>query len=217
MRRIMTTVVAAGLAVSACGTAPVETTPAPTPAQPAPPPADASYIPANTHLQVTLDQELNTTNSRVGDSFTVSLTEPLLAANGHTVIPAGARIQGMVTGVAQPGGSDPAVLRLNFLRVNVDNAWHPLTADIATTHIPMEGGHRDHAQTAQAAVAGAAAGAAIGAVISGRLRDSLIGAAIGAGAGTIISLGMGGATEAVLPEGTHMTLRTVDRVQVRSR
>jgi hypothetical protein len=216
MRRIMMTALAAGFAVSACATAPVETAPV-TSAQPAPPPVDGSYIPAGTHLQVTLDQELNTTNSRVGDSFTVTVTEPLIAANGQTAVPANATIQGMVTGVAQPGGSDPAVLRLNFLRINVDGAWHPLTAEIATTHVPMEGGHRDHAQTAQAAVAGAAAGAVLGAVISGRLRDSLIGAAIGAGAGTIISLGMGGATEAVLPAGTHMTLRTADRVQVRTR
>jgi hypothetical protein len=207
---------AAGIAVSACATVPVETEPVPS-AQPAPAPADASYIPAGTHLRVTLDQELNTTDSRVGDSFTVSLAEDLMAANGDTVASEGTRIQGMVTGVAQPGGSDPAVLRLNFLRIEVAGGWHPLTADIAETQLPMEGGQRDPSRTATAAAAGAVAGATIGAIVSGSVRDALIGAAIGAGAGTIISLGTGGPGEAVLPEGTVMTLRTADRVQVRSR
>lgn len=208
---------AAVSAVSACATVPVETEPTPPAAQPAPPPADATYIPAGTHLRVTLDQELNTTDSRRGDTFTVSLTEDLVAANGQTVAPQGTRIQGMVTGVAQPGGSDPAVLRLNFLRIEVAGGWHPLTADIAETQLPMEGGQRDASQVAAAAAAGAVAGATIGAIISGSLRDALIGAALGAGAGTVISLGLGGAEEAVLPEGTIMTLRTADRVQVRSR
>lgn len=213
MTRMTFAVLAMGLAASACQTMPVETvTPAP---QPAPPPPDASYLPAGTHLNVQLNEELNTTTSRVGDSFTVNVLEPVIAANGQVVVPAGTMIQGMVTGVAQPGGRDPAVLRLNFLRINVDNAWHPLTAEIAGTHVPMEGGRTDTQRHAQAAVTGAAAGAVIGAVITGRLREALVGAALGAGAGTIISLGMGGATEAVLPEGTHMTLRTADRVNFR--
>jgi hypothetical protein len=120
----------------------------------------------------------------------------------------------MVTGVAQPGGRDPAALRLNFLRINLNDAWHPLTAEIAGTHIGMEE-HRDHAQHAQAAVTGAVAGAVIGGIVTGRLREALIGAALGAGAGTIISLGVGTPSEAVLPEGTHMTLRTADQVNLR--
>jgi hypothetical protein len=213
MTRIVAVALAGGLALSACATLPATMDPAPMP-QPAPPPPDASFIPSGTHLSVTLEDELNTTDTRVGDSFIVVVNEPLIAANGQTVVAAGTRIQGMVTGVAQPGGRDPAALRLNFLRINLNDAWHPLTAEIAGTHVPMDA-HRDHAQHAQAAVAGAVAGAIVGGVVSGRLREALIGAALGAGAGTIISLGMGGPTEAVLPAGTHMTLRTADRVSLR--
>jgi hypothetical protein len=212
MTRLMTAVLAGSFAMSACATMPAAE-PMPMP-QPAPPPADASHIPTGTHLMVALDQELNTTDTRVGDSFTVTVVQPLVAANGMTVVPAGTRIQGMVTGVAQPGGRDPAVLRLNFLRINLNDAWHPLTAEIAGTHVAMEH-NRDHAQHAQAAVTGAVAGAVLGGVVTGRLREALIGAAIGAGAGTIISLGMGGPSEAVLPEGMHMTLRTADQITLR--
>jgi hypothetical protein len=213
MTRKLIAVLAGGLMASACAAVPVEV-PQPAP-QPAPPPPDASYVPAGTHLNVTLAQELNTTDTRVGDSFVVTVNQPLVAANGQTVVPQGTRIQGMVTGVAQPGGRDPAALRLNFLRIELNNEWRPLTAEIAGTHVPMDA-RADHAQHAQAAVTGAVAGAVLGGIISGgRLRDTLVGAALGAGAGTIISLGVGTPTEAVLPAGTHMTLRTADRIDVR--
>jgi hypothetical protein len=213
MRKTMVAALVGGLLTSAC--APVAEQMAPQPApQPAPPPADATAIPSGTHLNVTLDQELNTTDTRVGDSFIVTVNQALVATNGAVVVPQGTQIQGMVTGVAAPGGRDPAALRLNFLRINLDGEWHPLTAEVAGTHVPMDT-RQDHAQHAQAAVTGAVAGAVLGAVVSGRLRDALIGAALGAGAGTVISLGMGTPTEAVLPAGTHMTLRTADRITLR--
>jgi hypothetical protein len=211
MSRMLMAVLAAGLA-SGCATMPLpEVGPAP---QPAPPPPDASFIPAGTHLDVMLTEELNTTTTRVGDSFIVTVMAPLVAANGETVVPTGTRIQGMVTGVAQPGGRDPAALRLQFLRAELNGAWQPLTAEIVGTHVPMVGGRTADERHAQAAVAGAVTGAVIGGIVGGRLRDVLIGGALGAGAGTIISLGLGGADEAVLPEGTHMTLRTGDRINV---
>jgi hypothetical protein len=213
MSRMLMAMLAGGLAVSACATVPLqEAQPMP---QPAPPPPDASHIPTGTHLNVTLEQELNTTTTRVGDSFIVVVNEPLVAANGQTVVPANTRVQGMVTGVAQPGGRDPAALRLQFLRIELDDTWRPFTAEIAGTHVPMEA-HADHAQHARAAATGAVAGAVLGGIISGgRLRDTLVGAALGAGAGTIISLGIGTPDEAVLPAGTHMTLRTGERIDVR--
>jgi hypothetical protein len=213
MKRALITILAAGLAASACATVPMPDT---QPVQPAPaaPPPDASFIPAGTHLSGTLDQELNTTTTRVNDPFYVTVNQALVAANGQTVVPAGTRIQGMVTGVAQPSGRDPAALRLQFIRIQVGDEWLPLTAEIAGTHLPMDA-QRDHAQHAQAAAAGAVAGAVVGGIVSGRLRDALVGAALGAGAGTIISLGIGSATEAVLPTGTHMTLRTADRINLR--
>jgi hypothetical protein len=213
MTRVLTLALAGGLALSGCATMPAAVDPTPAP-QPAPPPPDASFIPSGTHLSVTLEEELNTTRARAGDSFVVVVNEPLVAANGQIVVPEGTRVQGMVTGVAQPGGRDPAALRLNFLRINLNDAWHPLTAEIAGTHVPMDA-RRDHGQHAQAAAAGAVAGAIVGGVVTGRLREALIGAALGAGAGTIISLGMGGPTEAALPAGTHMTLRTADRINLR--
>jgi hypothetical protein len=213
MRGAVLIMLASGLALTACQTMPVAET-EPVAPMPAPPPPDASAIPAGTHLDVRLENELNTTTTQVGDVFTVTVREPLIAENAQTVVPAGAVITGMVTGVGRQRENDPAVIRLNFVRINIDGVTHPLTAEIVGTHVPMTE-ERDHARHAQAAAAGAVVGAMMGTVITGKLRDALIGAALGAGAGTVISLGMGGATEAVLPAGTNMTLRTADRVILR--
>ncbi|CAN5766613.1 hypothetical protein BH23GEM9_BH23GEM9_21760 [soil metagenome] len=212
MRHLLVALLAGSAALSACQTTPAGEAVPMTP-MPAPPPADASAIPAGTHLDVQLQNELSTSTTRVGDVFTVTVREPLVATNGQIVVPQGAVITGMVTGVGERSGASPAALRLNFVRIAVDGVTHPLTAEIVGTHVPMEE-HRDHAVTRDAAV-GAVTGAVLGAVIGGDLRNILIGAALGAGAGTIISLGMGGDTEAVLPAGTHMTLRTADRVLLR--
>jgi hypothetical protein len=200
------------LMVSGCVAAPVETVPV-APAQPAPPPADARAIPAHTLLDVRLDQELSTGASRVGDTFTVTVEEPLVAANRQTVVPADAVITGMVTGVGPAGaGREQAAIRLNFVRINIDGVSHPLSASIVGTRVPGEA--ERPADEAQAIVTAAAAGAVLGAIIGGELRDMLVGAVLGAGAGTVISLGAGD-DEAVLPAGTQLRLQTLDRVQLR--
>jgi hypothetical protein len=200
------------LIVAGCAAAPVETGPV-APAQPAPPPADARAIPARTLLDVRLDQELGTTASRVGDTFTATVEEPLIAANRQTVVPAGAVITGMVTGVGPVAeGQEVAAIRLNFLRINIDGVSHPVSASIVGTRLP--GAAQRPGDETQEIVTAAAAGAVLGAILGGELRDMLVGAALGAGAGTVISLGTGEA-EAVLPAGTQLRLQTVDRVQLR--
>jgi hypothetical protein len=198
------------LMMAGCAAAPVETAPV-APAQPAPPPADARAIPARTQLDVRLDQELGTTVSRVGDTFTATVEEPLIAANRQTVVPAGAVITGMVTGVGPAAeGREVAAIRLNFLRINVEGVSHPVSADIVGTQVP--GAPQQPAGEPQAVVT--AAGAVRGAILGGELRDMLVGAVLGAGAGTVVSLGTGDA-ETVLPAGTQLRLQTVNRVQLR--
>lgn len=215
MRRILMTALAAGLAGSlaaGCAAVPMDTAPAAV--QPAPPPPDARAVPTGTVLNVRLDGELSTTATRVGDGFTMTVTDPLIAQNGQTVVPSGATVSGMVTGVGatdQPG--EQAAIRLNFLRIRVDDTWHRITADIVRTEIPADARVTD-TDLARGAVVGAAAGAVLGTIITGDLRNAIIGAILGAGAGTIISLGMGD-VEPVLPEGTRFQIQTLERIELR--
>lgn len=217
MRKIITATVIGAFGLGACQTTP-EPVPAEPAAQPAPAaaaaPANASELPAGTDLQVELDATLSTEESRVGDRFTVTVTEPLMATNGETVIPEGSVITGLVTGLDDSDhAGDQAAIRLNFLRISVNGVSHPFSADVLETDVRMEA-DRDERDVERAATVGAVAGAVLGAVIGGDLRDALVGAALGAGAGTIISLGTGD-VEAVLPEGTRMTVRTRERMQLR--
>jgi hypothetical protein len=202
-------------ALGACAPAATQT-PEPVISQPAPPPPNANAVPAGTDLSLRLNSELAAENVSVGQTFTASVENALVATNGDVVIPAGATVTGMVTGVNPAAGTgSPAAVRLNFLRIGIDGTTHPFTADILSTQVPAttDTGLSD---TARAAAVGAAAGAVLGAVIGGDLRDALIGAAIGAGAGTIISLGTGDA-EQVLPEGTRLNVRTRDTISLRDR
>jgi hypothetical protein len=198
--------------VAACAAAPVETV-TPTPGQPAPPPADARAIPGGAVLEVRLDQELSAGRARVGDTFTVRVTEPLVATNGQTVVPENSVVTGLVTGVGpRADGREVAAIRLNFVRISVDGVWHPITANIIRTRV--QGGAAAEAEAAPTIITAAGAGAVLGAILGGELRDMLVGAILGAGAGTIISLGTGD-VEPVLPEGTRMTIQTVSTVQLR--
>ena len=74
------------VALGGCRSVAVESGPR---AQPAPPPPTADAIPAGTTLDVRLNETLSTDRNSVGDRFTATVTRPLIAQNGQTVVPAG--------------------------------------------------------------------------------------------------------------------------------
>jgi len=198
------------LALGACRSVEVQSGP-PTGAQPAPPPT-ADAIPAGTLLRAELNQPIGTERNRVGDRFTATVTTPLVAQNGRTVVPQGARIHGVITGLDDSDHlGDQAAIRVDFERISFQGRSYPFDAEVVDTDVETR---RDADAAVTGAVTGAIAGAALGAVIGGELRDILIGGALGAGAGTIISLGIGD-VEAELPEGTDLVLRTTRPISLR--
>jgi hypothetical protein len=211
MQRTVAVAVLAALTAAGCATAPAPAdAPATAPTQPAaPPPPNANAIPAGTVLTVRLAQELNTTTTRSGDIFTVTVQEPLVATNNQTVIAEGSVITGMVTGVGATGEGQAAI-RVNFLRISLDGVSHPLSARVLDT-APPEGtlptASREEATETEA-------GAVLGVVVGGDLRTALVGGFLGAGAGTIVSLGRGD-VEPVLPERTLLRIQTRDRIDLR--
>src|SRR5690606_14457247 len=191
------------LALGACRSVEVQSGPPPG-AQPAPPPT-ADAIPAGTLLRAESNQPIGTERNRVGDRFTATVTTPLVAQNVQTVVPQGALIHGVITGLDDSDHlGDQAAIRVDFERISFQGRSYPFDAEVVDTDVETR---RDAAAAVPGAVTGAIAGAALGAVIGGELRDILIGGALGAGAGTIISLGIGD-VEAELPEGTDLVLRT---------
>jgi hypothetical protein len=174
-------------------------------------PATANVLPIGTVLEVQLDQPISAADSRVDDRFTAHVTTPVVAQNGAVVVPAGALVDGRVTGI-EPSRDPtrPALIRLDFEALRVGDRRYPFTASVERTAIPG----RSNDDLKKKAVTGAAVGGALGAVLGRDLKGIVIGGAIGAAAGSLISLGTD-RVEARLPEGTRLTLRNDRQVALR--
>ena len=175
-------------------------------------PVSASSLPTGSVVTVTLDQAVGTKNSKVGDTFSATVSEAITASNGQTVVPAGSKVYGKVTGLQDSDNAgQKAAIRLDFERININGVERPFEANITATQLETKK-EETRDETLKKAGIGAAAGAVLGAVIGGGdISKILGGAAIGAAAGTVISLG-GGDVEAVLPAGSKMTLQTTQQV-----
>lgn len=175
-------------------------------------PVNASSLPTGAVVNVTLDQAVGTKTSKVGDTFSATVSDAITAANGQVVVPAGSKVYGKVTGLQESdNATQKAAIRLDFERINVNGVERPFEAKITTTELKTQN-EETRNETLKKAGIGAAAGAVLGAVIGGGdISKILGGAAIGAAAGTVISLG-GGDVEAVLPAGSKMTLQTTQQV-----
>ena len=176
-------------------------------------PVNAQTLPSGVDLELTLDQTIGTKNSRVGQQFTATVRNTVYAQNGRVVVPAGAKVHGRVTGLDDsdhPG--EAAAIRLDFERLTFRNRSYPFEARITATNLETS---RDRNVSVRDVGIGAAAGAVLGAIVGeGDIGKILGGAAIGAAAGTVIALGVGD-TEATLPAGSRMNVRTTQSVALR--
>src|SRR5436190_14530847 len=68
-------------------------------------PANARTLPAGSMMDLTLDQQLGTASSHTGDQFSATVTNAVIAQNGRTTVPAGARVWGHVSGVTPSNNS----------------------------------------------------------------------------------------------------------------
>jgi hypothetical protein len=189
--------------------------PAPAPS-PAPAPALAptpvrprmvSYpVPAGTTFGVRLDQELTTARNAVGSTFTATLTEAIVSANGTTVIPAGATVRGRVTESQDAGrAGQQASLAIEFTSIVYGGQTYAISG--SATNTPVRLVTRDsRAEQAAKVGAGAAAGAVLGQVIGRNTRSTVAGAAIGAAAGTAVAIGTAD-VDAVVDQGSRVTIR----------
>lgn len=105
-------------------------------------------VPATTAFRVRLNEELGM-QSAEGDTFTVTLAEPLRGVGGAT-LPTGVEIGGTVTGVQQlEGANRPGILKVDLREVRLRGRPIPLYAVVVATSpgpaAPGEGGGRNQA------------------------------------------------------------------------
>src|SRR3989475_4683786 len=114
--------------------------------------SDPVMLPERTAIRVTLDQALATNQSRPGDRFDATVSDPVVV-NGKMVIPQGAHAEGLVVDSRQSGrlmGRARLQLALQTVDVNGQNY------DVRTFSHPRIG--RDHKKRNWAWIGGGAAG-----------------------------------------------------------
>ncbi|MGO8719984.1 MAG: BON domain-containing protein [Acidobacteriaceae bacterium] len=141
------------------------------------PPPQPIVVPAGTRVRVRLAQTLSTRESQTGDPFSGTLVSPI-RVHGQTVIPAGARANGVVTeskGLGRFKGQAVLAIRLDSIRS--DGQTYP----VRTSHVERveQGkGNRSAAMTG----GGAGLGAILGGLAGGG-KGALIGGLVGGGGG----------------------------------
>jgi hypothetical protein len=164
-------------------------------------------VPEETAIHVTLDQGISSNQSRSGDHFEATISEPVVL-NDKTVIPQGTPVEGIVVD-ARPSGHlmGRAHLQLALESMQLDGK----TYDLRTSSANRRGGN--HKKRNWALIGGGAGGGAlIGAAAAGG-KGALIGGPIGAGAGTAVAYFTGKKDIHLRPE-TRLEFRLVQPVIV---
>ncbi|HKV24029.1 MAG TPA: hypothetical protein VJN93_05500 [Candidatus Acidoferrum sp.] len=138
-------------------------------------------VPQNTRIHVTLDQALASDENRPGDHFSATVSQPVIV-DGRTVIPDGARADGVVIDAYRSGRlRGRASLRLALDSIQVDGQDY----DVETDTSRRSGG--SHKKRDWAFIGGGAGGGALIGAIAGGGTGALIGAPVAAGAGTALA------------------------------
>jgi hypothetical protein len=175
---------------------------------------DPVTVPELTPIHVTLDQAVTSNQSRPGDHFEATISEPVVV-DGKTLIPQGAHAEGIVVD-AKPSGRLMGRARLQLALQSVDVSGQPY--DLRTKSSARIG--RDHKKRNWAWIGGGAGGGAlIGAAAAGG-KGALIGGPIGAAAGTTVAFVTGHRDIKLRPE-TPLTFKlaeplTIDAKKVKS-
>lgn len=155
--------------------------------------AQATTLPPGTQILVRVNDKLDSSVAKSGQSFTGTVTQAVVV-NGRTVIPAGARASGQISQAISSGRlKKPASITLELTQAG--------GRSISTAIVSIDG--KSHlARNAEFIGGGTAAGAIIGA-IAGGTKGAAIGAATGAGAGTAGAF-LTGKKEIVIPAETTL-------------
>jgi len=151
-------------------------------------------ISANQTFHVRLGQTLNSGKTRVGDTFTTTVVDPVYSTNGIELVPAGSVISGRVTAVekARKDGN-PGTLSVVFYNLKLPNNRAAAMSG-SLTDLNSGNTSSDNESTASAKksshrnvkfIGGGAGGGALIGAIAGGGKGAAIGAGIGAGVGFI--------------------------------
>ena len=176
-------------------------------------------VPADTVVQLQLNQALSSRTAQKGDTFTASVRTPVVVDN-TVVIPEGSRVHGRVTEVTRAERRQNGSVAVAFYELELPSEQkieiHGSLASLEDEkgekrEVGQEGEVEGKSTTKRNVVfigGGAGAGALVGAVAGGG-KGAGIGAAVGAGVGTLGAL-MAKGNDVQVASGTEIAM-TLDR------
>jgi hypothetical protein len=180
------------------------------PPPPPPPPANLT-IRAGTTLAIRVDQRISVKNSRVGDTFTGELVEPVLNPNDNSVVvPKGAAVGGVVDASHRRGHfKGRSILELRLTSLTLNGTQYPLaTRDL--TESKKGKGKRSAAMIG----GGAGLGMLVGGVATGGV-GLVVGGLVGGGAGTAAA-GLTGNRDLDIPAESIVHFKLADDLVVQA-
>jgi hypothetical protein len=149
-------------------------------------------VDTGTVMRVRMNSTISSKTAKVGDTFTVTVTEPVYSSNGVVVIPNGSTLTGQVNAVKPAAnGGKPGEIDASFIKLKLPNG-RTRTINGSLTELTSGKTKTDDEGTATASKmkhrkiifigGGAAGGAVLGSIIGGG-KATAIGAIVGAGAG----------------------------------
>ena len=167
-------------------------------------------VPADTAIEVVLDESLSSKTATPGQSFQATVETPI-EIDGKVAIPKGARATGVVKDAKAAGRFKGAsLLELGLKTVEIDGKTHEIS-----TSAPSFSHKGKGKRTAVAVGGGAALGALIGGLAGGG-KGAAIGAGVGAGAGTG-GAAFTGKADVVLPAETALTFKLTMPLEIKSK
>lgn len=168
-------------------------------------------VDTGTIMRVRMNQTISSKTAKIGNTFTVTVTEPVYSNNGVVVIPTGSTLTGRVNSVKMAAkGGKPGEIDAGFISVKLPNG---ISRTINGSLTDLDAGKS--ASDNEGAVSGdkmkhrkiifigggAAGGALLGAIVGGG-KSTAIGAIAGAGAGLLGEMLLKG-PEAEVKSGTE--------------
>ena len=168
-------------------------------------------VETGTIVRTRMNQTISSKTAKIGNTFTVTVTEPVYSNNGVVVIPTGSTLTGRVNSVKMAAkGGKPGEIDASFISVRLPNGKTraingSLTdLDAGKSSSDNEGGVSGDKMKNRKIIfigGGAAGGAILGAIVGGG-KSTAIGAIAGAGAGLLGEMFMKG-PEAEVKSGTE--------------
>jgi hypothetical protein len=165
-------------------------------------------VPANTAIEVVLDESLSSKTATPGQSFQATVETPI-ETDGKVAIPKGAHATGTVKDAKAAGRFKGAsLLELALKSVEINGKTYEVR-----TSAPSFSHKGKGKRTAVAVGGGAGLGALIGGLAGGG-KGAAIGAAAGAGAGTA-GAAFTGKADVVLPAETGLTFKLTEPLEIK--